>query len=118
MERQISRAYAENPFVSSALELIEQHRGQNLDIRKLSALLGEREPRLSPRNLDCAAQEAMRRSGDGWISKAEETRRIEEARKTAEAEAMRQAEKAGKVVGETDMADFEIHPDAADEEAA
>jgi hypothetical protein len=101
MERQISRVYPRNPFVLSALELIEQHREQDIDIRELSALLGEREPKLSPRNLQCAAREAIRRSRDGWFTRAEETRRNEAAR-----EAAVESEMAG------------IHSDGVDEEAA
>ena len=53
-----ARVYSGNPFVLSVLELIQQHRGQDIDIGELSALLGGGEPRLSPRNLQRAAREA------------------------------------------------------------
>jgi hypothetical protein len=51
-----------NPFVRSALALIDEIRadGGEIDVHTLAERLAEREPMLSPLNLDCAAREALR----------------------------------------------------------
>jgi hypothetical protein len=51
-----------NPFVGSALALIGEILADDgeFDLRTLAERLTEREPMLSPFNLECAAREALR----------------------------------------------------------
>jgi hypothetical protein len=112
----VSKLYSGNPFVLRALELLEQHRGEDIDSCELSALLAEREPMLSSLNLDCAIQEAIQRSRDGWISEGEAMRQAEEARKAAEAKEIVQAEEAPRAGVELNVVEDDI--DAATGEAA
>jgi hypothetical protein len=48
-----------NPFVAAALDIIDVD-DDSFDERGLALALAEREPLLSPFNLECAAREALR----------------------------------------------------------
>jgi hypothetical protein len=53
-----------NPFVRSALDIVLEHAEGSCPLPELAALLADREPMLSPFNLECAAREALRREAD------------------------------------------------------
>jgi hypothetical protein len=53
-----------NPFVETAVAIIGEMEAEHpegaIGMRELAELLAEREPMLSPLNLECAAREALR----------------------------------------------------------
>ena len=49
-----------NPFVRSALIILDADNRDECTVPELAAVLAEHEPMLSPFNLECAAREALR----------------------------------------------------------
>jgi hypothetical protein len=52
--------YTTNPFVKAGLNIILDHGPDSCPLPELAAQLVAREPLLSPRNIECAAREALR----------------------------------------------------------